>query len=264
MTTIANFTMNFTIFKTIIFFIVAIFVIIFINKNFLKIYNTVQENTKYNLVNFPKYIFLYVPIMFWLASKAITFELADGYFELYIKKMIDSVNNHATAYCKNDLFVGGMSIIAIYIFSLLAISAGVGLGNEGVIIYSCICLLLYIYFKSKKILGLNEIYTELIVYLGYAMGFTIVYGSMISTFTYILEHMIINTDINFFSNFGVMVCAIPFIYYLVGETDNLIKIDKLTFQPDHFGYIALFAAFMGVLSLLFFKSVNYSFDYIKN
>ena len=264
MNTTANFTMNFTIFKTIIFFIVAIFVIIFINKHFLKIYNTVQENTKYNLVNLPKYIFLYVPIMFWLASKANTFELADGYFELYIKKMIDSVDKHATAYSKNDLFVGGMSNIAIYIFSLLAISTGVGLGNEGVIIYSCICLLLYIYFKSKKILGLNDIYTELIVYLGYAMGFTIVYSSMISTFTYILEHMIINTDINFFSNFGVMVCAIPFIYYLVGETDTLIKIDKLTFQFDHFGYIALFSAFMGVLSLLFFKSINYLFDYIKN
>jgi H+/Cl- antiporter ClcA len=73
-----------------------------------------------------------------------------------------------------------------------------------------------------------------------------------------------NTDINFFSNFGVMVCAIPFINYLVGETDTLIKIDKLTFQFKNFGYIALFSAFMGALSLLFFKSTNYLFDYIKN
>ena len=264
MTTTMTTTKNFTIFKTIIFFIIAIFVIVFLNKNFLKIYNTVQENTKYNLVNFPKYIFLYVPVMFWLASKANTFELADGFFELYIKKMIDSVDTHATSYLKNDLFVGGVSNIAIYIFSLLATSAGVGLGNEGVIIYSSICLLLYVYFKSKKILGLNEIYTELMIYLGYAIGFTIVYGSMISTFTYVLEHMIMNTDINFFSNFGVMVCAIPFINYLVGETDNLIKIDKLTFQFKNFGYIALFSAFMGALSLLFFKSTNYLFDYIKN
>ena len=70
-TTTMTTTKNFTIFKTIIFFIIAIFVIVFLNKNFLKIYNTVQENTKYNLVNFPKYIFLYVPIMFWLASKQI-------------------------------------------------------------------------------------------------------------------------------------------------------------------------------------------------
>ena len=139
--------------------------------------------------------------------------------------MITSVNSHAKSYSETSYFVGGLSNIAIYIFSLLATASGAALGDEGVIIYSSVCLLLYFYFKSKNILDLKDVYTELIIYLGYAIGFTITYGSMISTFFYILEHMVINKDINFFSNFGIMVCAIPFIYYLAGEKDNLIKIE---------------------------------------
>jgi H+/Cl- antiporter ClcA len=233
------------------------------NKTFFDIYEVVQMNTKQNLINYSKYIFIYVPIMFFIASKAKQFELSNGFFELYIKKMLTSVNYHTKSYSQTSYFVGGLSNIAIYIFSLLAIASGAAIGDEGVIIYSSICLLLYFYFKSKKVLGLKDIYTELIIYLGYAIGFTITYGSMISTFFYILEHMIINKDINFFSNFGVMVCAIPFIYYLVGEHDNLIKIDKLSFKFKNFGYIVLFSLIMGTLSFGFFRSLNVMFNYIK-
>lgn len=201
--------------------------------------------------------------MFWIASKTSYFKLDDGFFELYIKKMIDSVNNHKNAYSKTNYFVGGVSNIAIYIFSLLATASGAALGDEGVIIYSSICLLMYFYFKSKNILDLKDVYTELIIYLGYAIGFTITYGSMISTFFYILEHMVINKDINFFSNFGIMVCAIPFIYYLVGEKDNLIKIDKLSFKFENFGYTALFSILMGVISFGFFKSIDVIFKHVQ-
>ena len=255
--------MNMKIFTTIIFFIVAIIIIVHMNKTFFDIYEVVQMNTKQNLINYSKYIFIYVPIMFFIASRANYFELSDGFFELYIKKMITSVNNHERSYSETSYFVGGLSNIAIYIFSLLAIASGAAVGDEGVIIYSSICLLLYFYFKSKKVLGLKDVYTELIIYLGYAIGFTITYGSMISTFFYILEHMVINKDINFFSTFGVMVCAIPFIYYLVNEKDNLIKIDKLSFKFENFGYICLFSVIMGILSLGFFRSINVMFNYIK-
>ena len=86
---------------------------------------------------------------------------------------------------------------------------------------------------------------------------------MISTFFYILEHMVINKDINFFSNFGIMVCAIPFIYYLVGEKDNLIKIDKLSFKFENFGYTALFSILMGVISFGFFKSIDVIFKHVQ-
>ena len=251
------------IFKTIIFFIIAIFIIVHINETFFDTYDVIQTNTKKNLINYSQYIFIYVPIIFWVASKAKYFQLADGFFELYINKMLTSVNNHENAYSKTNYFVGGLSTIAIYIFSLLTTASGAALGDEGVIVYSSICLLLYFYFKSKNVLGLKDVYTELIIYLGYAIGFTITYGSMISTFFYILEHMVINKDINFFSNFGIMVCAIPFIYYLVGEKDNLIKIDKLSFQFKNFGYIALFAILMGFISFGFFKSINVIFNHVN-
>ena len=252
------------IFTTIVFFIIAIFIIVHMNETFFNVFDVVQMNTKRNLIDYSKYIFIYVPIMFWIASKSKYFQLADGFFELYIKKMIDSVNNHEHAYSKTNYFAGGISNIAIYIFSLLSAASGAALGDEGVIIYSSICLLLYFYFKSKNILGLKEVYTELIIYLGYAIGFTITYGSMISTFFYILEHMVINKDINFFSNFGIMVCAIPFIYYLVGEKDNLIKIDTLSFKLQNFGYTGLFSILMGIISFGFFKSINLMFNHVKN
>lgn len=255
--------MNIKIFTTIIFFIIAIFIIVHINRTFFNIFDVIQKNTKKNLVDYPQYTFIYVPLMFWIASKTSYFKLDDGFFELYIKKMIDSVNNHKNAYSKTNYFVGGVSNIAIYIFSLLATASGAALGDEGVIIYSSICLLMYFYFKSKNILDLKDVYTELIIYLGYAIGFTITYGSMISTFFYILEHMVINKDINFFSNFGIMVCAIPFIYYLVGEKDNLIKIDKLSFKFENFGYTALFSILMGVISFGFFKSIDVIFKHVQ-
>jgi H+/Cl- antiporter ClcA len=75
--------------------------------------------------------------------------------------------------------------------------------------------------------------------------------------------MVINKDINFFSNFGIMICAIPFIYYLVGEKDNLIKIDKLSFKFENFGYTALFSILMGVISFGFFKSIDVIFKHVQ-
>lgn len=256
-------SMNMKIFTTIIFFIISIFIIVHMNQTFFHTFDVIQMNTKRNLIDYPQYIFIYVPIIFWIASRAKYFELSDGFFNLYIQKMITSVNNHEHSYSKTNYFAGGISNIAIYIFSLLATASGAALGDEGVIIYSSVCLLLYFYFKSKNILDLKDVYTELIIYLGYAIGFTITYSSMISTFFYILEHMVINKDINFFSNFGIMVCAIPFIYYLVGEKDNLIKIDKLSLNFQNFGYIALFAILMGCISFGFFKSINIIFNHVK-
>jgi H+/Cl- antiporter ClcA len=157
-----------------------------------------------------------------------------------------------------------LSNIAIYIFSLLAVASGAGLGDEGVIIYSSISLLLYFYFKTKDILGLHNIHTELIIYLGYAIGFTIIFGSAITTLFYILETMLHYKDVNFFSNFGIMLCAIPFITFLVNEEENPIKIDTINFKYKHFGYISLFSILMGVLSFIILKNIHFLFNFIKN
>ena len=58
--------------KTIIFFIIIIYIITYTNKKFFDIYNDIEMKTKKNLIDYSKYIFLYVPIMFWLASRNIT------------------------------------------------------------------------------------------------------------------------------------------------------------------------------------------------
>ena len=255
--------MNVNIIKTIIFFIIAIYIITYTNKHFVEIFDVVQENTKKNLTMYPQYIYIYVPLIFFIASKAILFQYADGFFEVNIANDSDSVNNHKTAYSKTSHFVGIVSIIAIYIFSLLSTASGSALGDEDVVIYSSICLLMYFYFKVKNILGLKEIFTELIIYLGYAIGLMIAYGSMLSAFFYTIEHMVVNKDINFFSNFGPMVFAIPYIYYLTGEKKNLIKIDNLSFNFKSFGYIALFSVLMGAISFGFFKSIIVMFNAIK-
>ena len=255
--------MNINIIKTIIFFIIAIYIVIYINKHYVEIYNTVQKSTKKNLTTHPEYIYIYVPLIFFIASKAILFEHADGFFELYIRKMKNSVNKHEHAYSKTDYFTGFVSIISIYIFSLLNTSAGTALGDEGVVIYASICLLMYFYFKFKDIIGLKNVYTETIINLGYAIGLMLVFGSMISTLFFTLETMVINKNINFLSIFGVIVCAIPFIYYLVGEKEVMIKIDKLSFNIKNIGYVALFSLLMGIISFIIIKTMIVLFNYVR-
>lgn len=250
--------------NTYIFLAFSIFIIVFINKRFLNVYNKVQTDTKKNLTKYSNYTYLYVPIIFWLASKANIFELADGYYELYIKKMLSSVNQHETAYRITDPYVGGISILAILIFALIATAAASGLGNEGVMIYSSVCLMLYFYYHLKQFFGFEKIYTDVMIYIGYAIGFTIVYSSLSSTFFYILEHMLLNKSMHFFSTYGILVCAIPFIYFLVGKQDVGIYIDKLSFKFSHVLYIILFSIFTGALSLLFFKLFDALFYFIKN
>ena len=68
------------------------------------------------------------------------YQYADGFFEVNIANDSDSVNNHKTAYSKTSHFVGIVSIIAIYIFSLLSTSSGSDLGDEDLLIYFSIYL----------------------------------------------------------------------------------------------------------------------------
>ena len=250
-------------FKTIIVFIIFIYIVVTMNKHFFHIYEDILKNTDEILTNYTKYIYLYVPFIFWLASKAKYFKYTDGYFELYVNKMLESVTDHKHYYSKTPFFHGALSNIAIYIFSLLAVASGAGLGDEGVIVYSSVSLLLYFYFKTKDILGLQKIYTELIIYLGYAIGFTITFGSAITTLFYILETMVQYKDVNFFSNFGIMICAIPFIKFLVKEEENPIKVDKIAFENKNISYISIFSLLMGVLSFIVLKNVNFLFKSIK-
>jgi H+/Cl- antiporter ClcA len=249
--------------KTIIFFIVLIYFIVHANKYFFNVYGVVQRNTTKILLDYNKIFYIYIPLVFLIASTSRYFYHSDGIFELYIKRAIHSLDEHKKYFNDSSFFSGGMSILAIYIYSLIAVASEAGVADEGMIIYTSISILIYLYFKLKPFLGLKEIYTEIIIYLGIAVGFTIVYGSMISTFIYIVETMLINKDMNFFTNVGIMVCAIPFIKYLVGEKESFIRVEKLTFDIKYYGFIALFSVIMGIIAFLFFNAIVFLLNYIK-
>jgi H+/Cl- antiporter ClcA len=61
-----------------------------------------------------------------------------------------------------------------------------------------------------------------------------------------------------------MICAIPFIKFLVKEEENPIKIDKITFEYNNVAYISIFAILMGVLSFFILKNTHFLFTFIKN
>jgi H+/Cl- antiporter ClcA len=251
------------ILKTIIFFIVLIYFIVHANKYFFDVYGVVQRNTKKILTDYNKFFYIYIPFIFLIASTARYFYHSDGIFELYIKRAIHSLDQHKKYFNDSSFFSGGISILAIYIYSLIAVASEAGVADEGMIIYTSISILIYFYFKLKPILGLKEIYTEIIIYLGIAVGFTIVYGSTISTFIYVVETMLINKDMNFFSNFGIMVCAIPFIQYLVGDKESFIRVEKLIFDIKDYGFIALFSVILGIIAFLFFNAIIFLLNYIR-
>lgn len=249
--------------NTIIFFTIVIIIIIYINKYFFNIYGVVQKKTKDILTDYNKYFYIYIPILFLIASTARYFYHSSGLFELYIDRAVEGISNHKKFFNDHSFFAGGLSILAIYIFSLLAVASEAGVADEGMIIYISISILLFAYFKFKSTFNLKDIYTEIIIYLGIAVGFTIIYSSIISTFVYVIETMLINNDQNFFSNFGIMLCAIPFIDYLVGDKHNFMELENLTFNIKQYGYIALFSFILGILSFLFFKSILSLYNFIK-
>ena len=84
--------------KTIIVFIIFIYIVVIMNKKFFHIYEDILKKTDEILTNYTKYIYLYVPLVFWLASKAKYFKYTDGYFELYVTKMMESVIKHKNYY----------------------------------------------------------------------------------------------------------------------------------------------------------------------
>lgn len=255
---------NIKLLKTIIFFVVIIYVVVHVNKNFFSVYGEIQKNTKDILTDYSKYFFLYIPIMFWIASCAKYFYHSDGIFELYIKRAINSKNSIKDYYHSTSYFPGGISILAIYIFSLLCVASEAGVADEGVIIYTSISMLVYFYFKLKNIFNLNDVNIDFMIYLGFALGLLVVYGSKISTFTYLIESMLINKDINFFSNIGIFLFTIPLVSYFVGEKETLLEIQKLNFHVKNYGYILIFSILMGIISFLFFNTVILLFNYIKN
>ena len=70
--------------KTIIFFIVLIYFIVHANKYFFNVYGVVQRNTTKILLDYNKIFYIYIPLVFLIASTSRYFYHSDGIFELYI------------------------------------------------------------------------------------------------------------------------------------------------------------------------------------
>ena len=189
-------TKTMTMTKTFLFFILIIFITTRFNSYYRDIYDGGFEISKkyisHLLTNNIVLFYIYIIILFFLASRASLFKLADGYFSSYIKQMLLSTYVNNNEYNKPNPYVGELSIIAVIVFSLLTSITGSGLGSEGVMIFLSVCIMVYLYFKFKKLLNLADINTELLIYTGYIIGFGATFTSFISTIIFIFEKMVIN------------------------------------------------------------------------
>ena len=96
--------------KTTVFLIVIILIITKFNSYYRDIYDRVFEISEKNMENFminnPWLLYIYITVLFFLASKCSLFELSDGYYSSYIKKMLLSVNSDKNENNKPNPFIG--------------------------------------------------------------------------------------------------------------------------------------------------------------
>jgi H+/Cl- antiporter ClcA len=260
--------------KTAVFLIVAIILITKFNSYYRDIYDRVFEISEKNIETFMKnnswLLYIYVTVLFFLASRCSLFELSDGYYNSYIKKMLLSVNSGKDGKDENNKptpFIGELTILAVIMFSLLTSISGSGLGSEGVMIYLSISLLLYLYFKFKRFLNLVDINTELLIYTGYAIGFDATFTSLISSIIFVFEKMIINhSSILYTPNVILLLFIVLFFHSLFKSIIPILNIGMVHFdyyKLTNLLYIGIFSAIIGVVCFLFFTSFISLYNNLK-
>jgi CIC family chloride channel protein len=260
--------------KTAVFLIVAILIITKFNSYYRDIYDRVFEISEKNIETFMKnnswLLYIYVTVLFFLASRCSLFELSDGYYNSYIKKMLLSVNSGKDGKDENNKpnpFIGELTILAVIMFSLLTSISGSGLGSEGVMIYLSISLLLYLYFKFKRFLNLVDINTELLIYTGYAIGFDATFTSLISSIIFVFEKMIINhSSILYTPNVMLLLFIVLFVHSLFKSRIPILNIGVVHFdyyKLTNLLYIGIFSAIIGVVCFLFFTSFISLYNNLK-
>jgi len=259
-------------FKTALFLIVIIILITKFNSYYRDIYDRVFEisgkNIQFFVINNTFFLYIYVTALFFLASKGSLFELTNGYYGSYIKKMLSSVNSDKAEYNKPNPFIDDLSIVAIILFSLLTTISGSSLGSEAVMIYLSVALMNYLYFKFKKLLGLHDINTELLIYTGYAIGFGATFTSLISNVIFILEKMVINhSGILYTPNVIILLFIVLFIHSLFKSRIPIFNIKKIHF--DYYNttdilYIVILSLIIGVVCFLFFTSFITLYNSLKH
>lgn len=232
------------------------------NSYYRYIYERVFEISEKNIENFiknnPLILYIYVTVLFFLASKCSLFEFSDGYYNSHIKKMLLSVTSVKDENNKPNPFIGELTILVVAMFSLLTTISGSGLGSEGVMIYLSVSLMVYLYFKFKPFLNLSDINTELLIYTGYAIGFDATFTSLISTIIFIFEKMIVNHSTMLYGpNVIILLFIVLFIHSLLKSRIPILNIGVIQF--DYYSitnllYIGIFSAIIGVICFLFFTS----------
>jgi CIC family chloride channel protein len=182
--------------------------------------------------------------------------------------MLSSVNSDKAEYNKPNPFIDELSIVAIILFSLLTTISGSSLGSEAVMIYLSVALMNYLYFKFKKLLGLHDINTELLIYTGYAIGFGATFTSLISSVIFILEKMVINhSSILYTPNVIILLFIVLFIHSLFKSRIPIFNIKKIHF--DYYNtidilYIVILSLIIGVVCFLFFTSFITLYNSLKH
>jgi H+/Cl- antiporter ClcA len=261
-----------TTIKTILFLTILIILVTKFNSVYRDIYdgafNVSEKYIKSFIINNSVLLYIYVIVLFFLASRASLFKLADGYFSSYIKQMLLSLSVNTNEYNKPNPFVGEFSIFAIIVFSLLTSISGSGLGSEGVMIFLSVTLVLYLYFKFKNLLALADINTELLIYTGYIIGFNATFTSLISTIIFVFEKMYINhSNILYTYHAITILLIILLVQFFIKNRNPILKIEKLNF--DYYNiynllYIVILSIVIGVICFLFFTSFISLYNTLKN
>jgi len=177
---------------------------------------------------------------------------------------VNSLNN------ENNIptpFIKELSIVAIIIFSLITSVSGSGLGSEGVMIYLSVSLMIYIFFKFKKFINLDDVNTEILIYTGYAIGFDATFTSLISTLIFIFEKMIINhSNILYSPNIVILLFLVVIVHILLKNRIPILNIKQLHFDYSNIInllYIVIFSIIIGVISCIFFTSFITLYNGVK-
>lgn len=258
--------------KTVLFLIILIIAVTKLNSFYRNIYDGSFEISKKYIKSFLTnnhvLLYIYITVLFFLASRSFLFTLANGYYNSYIKQMLLSISVNINDNNKPKPFVEEVSIIAVILFSLITSISGSGLGNEGVMIYLSITLIIYLYFNCKKLLNLADINTELLIYSGYAIGFGATFTSAISTIIFIFEKMFINhSNILYTFNTITILFIVLLVHCFIKNRNPILTIEKIHFDYYNISnllYIVILSIIIGVICFLFFTSFISLYNTIKN
>jgi H+/Cl- antiporter ClcA len=258
--------------KTVLFLTILIILVTKFNSFYRNIYDGAFDVSKKYidplLADKGVLLYIYVTALFFLSSRSSLFKLSDGYFSSYIKQMLLSVSVNMNEYNKPNPFVGELTIIAVIVFSILTTISGSGLGSEGVMIFLSVSLIMYLYFNFKKLLGLADINTELLIYTGYIIGFNATFTSFISTVIFIFEKMYINHSNILYTYHAITILLIVLLVQLFIKNRNPI-LDIKNIQFDYYNvsnllYIVILSLIIGVICFLFFTSFISLYNTLKN